>query len=120
MNLIYKTKLRQKRIYRIRRKIKGTAERPRLTVHFSNKHIYAQAINDVLGHTVVYLSSLDPQFKDSKIPHNLEGAKRLGLLFAEKAKAAGVTSVVFDRNGRLFHGTVKAFADAAREGGLQF
>lgn len=120
MNLIYKTKLRQKRIYRIRRKIKGTAERPRLTVHFSNKHIYAQAINDVLGHTIVYLSSLDTQFKDAKIPHNIEGAKRLGQLFAEKAKAAEVTSVVFDRNGRRFHGTVKAFADAVREGGLQF
>lgn len=117
MKLDKKQSLLQKRRWRIRKKIKGTAERPRLAVHFSNKHIYAQCIDDLKGHTMVYVSSTA---KDSDAKANGEGAVALGKLVAEKAKAAGIESVVFDRSGRRYHGCVKSFADAAREGGLQF
>jgi large subunit ribosomal protein L18 len=117
---IKKTQLRQKRIWRTRKKITGTAERPRLCVHFSGKHIYAQAINDDAGRTLVFLSTLDKELKAKKLTSNKEGASALAREFAGKAKSAGITSVVFDRNGRRFHGTVKAFADAAREAGLAF
>ena len=112
--------LLQKRKWRIRKKINGTAERPRLTVKFSSKHIYAQAINDAAGATLVHLSSLDPALRKQALKANLAGAKALGVAFAIKAKAAGLTKVVFDRNGRPYHGKVKLFADAAREGGLEF
>lgn len=117
MKLDRKKVLLQKRRWRIRKKIKGTAERPRLAVHFSNKHIYAQCINDDLGHTMVYVSSVG---KDAEAKANSEGATTLGKLIAEKAVAAGVESVVFDRSGRRYHGCVKSFAEAAREGGLKF
>ncbi len=117
MKLDKKQSLLQKRRWRIRKKVKGTAERPRLAVHFSNKHIYAQCIDDLKGHTMVYVSSTD---KGSEAKANSEGAIALGKLVAEKAKAAGIESVVFDRSGRRYHGCVKSFADAAREGGLQF
>ena len=96
------------------------AVRPRLSVKFSGKHIYAQAVNDDAGSTLVFLSTLDPEVKKGGAKGNVSGAKTLGVAFAAKAKAAGITAVVFDRNGRLFHGRVKTFADAAREGGLQF
>ena len=117
MKLEKKKTLLQRRRWRIRKKVKGTAERPRLSVHFSNKHIYAQCIDDEKGHTLLFLSSLA---KDSKLKANKEGATALGQTFAEKAKSAGIESVVFDRSGRLYHGCVKSFADAAREGGLKF
>ncbi|ADE54692.1 50S ribosomal protein L18 [Coraliomargarita akajimensis] len=117
MKLEKKKSLLQKRRWRIRKKVKGTAERPRLAVHFSNKHIYAQCIDDLKGHTLVYVSSLA---KDSDAKANGEGATALGKLIAEKAKAAGIESVIFDRSGRRYHGCVKTFAEAAREGGLQF
>ena len=117
MKLEKKKALLQRRRWRIRKKIKGTAERPRLSLHFSNKHIYAQCIDDIKGHTMLYLSSLA---KDSNIKANIEGAVELGKLFAEKAKSAGIESVVFDRSGRRYHGCVKSFAEAAREGGLKF
>jgi large subunit ribosomal protein L18 len=118
MNTIRKADLLQKRRWRIRKKVTGTALRPRLAVRFTTKHIYAQAIDE--GATVVFLGTLDPELRKQKLASNLAGAKALGVAFAAKAKAAGVASVVFDRSGARYHGKVKQFADAAREGGLQF
>lgn len=120
MNTILKANLLQKRKWRIRKKVTGTAARPRLSVKFSTKHIYAQAVNDDVGTTIVFLSSLDADLRKQKLAANLAGAKALGTAFAAKAKAAGITSVVFDRNGARYHGKVKVFADSAREAGLQF
>lgn len=120
MNVITKNILRQKRRWRIRKKVSGTAERPRVVVHFSNKHIYAQAIDDQAGRTLVYVSSLGKDVKEEKLAANLGGAKRLAEVFAEKAKAAGLGPVTFDRAGRPYHGRVKTFADTLREAGLQF
>ena len=100
---------------RSRKSVNGTAVRPRLSVFRSNKQIYAQVINDLTGTTLVSASSLGLE-KMAKI----EQAQKVGTLLAEKAKAAGVEKVVFDRNGYLYHGRVKALADAAREGGLNF
>ena len=115
-----KKELLQKRRWRIRKKVVGSADRPRLSVRFSNKHIYAQCIDDAAGHTLVYASSLDKDLTDQKILANRSGAEALGKHIAEKAVQAGIESVVFDRNGRLYHGCVKSFADAARAGGLKF
>ena len=120
MNTVYKSKLLQKRRWRIRKKVTGTAARPRLSVKFTSQHIYAQAVNDDLGATLAFLSSLDPELRKQKLKANIAGAKALGTAFAAKAKAAGFTSVVFDRNGARYHGKVKVFADAAREAGLVF
>ena len=120
MNTILKANLLQKRKWRIRKKVTGTAARPRLSVKFSTKHIYAQAVNDDAGTTIVFLSSLDADLRKQKLAANLAGAKALGTAFAAKAKAAGITSVVFDRNGARYHGKVKVFADSASEAGLQF
>ena len=120
MNTIRKADLLQKRRWRIRKKVKGTGERPRLSVRFTGKHVYAQAINDETGSTLVFLSSLDTEFRKKKLGANLACAKELGVAFAVKAKAAGLSSVVFDRSGAPYHGKVKVFADAAREGGLVF
>ena len=120
MSTQYKAMLLQKRKWRIRKKINGTAERPRLSIKFSGKHIYAQLVNDDAGTTAVFLSTLDAEIRKAKVKGNVAGAKELGVAFAAKAKAAGIASVVFDRNGRPYHGRVKTFADAAREGGLQF
>lgn len=112
--------LRQKRVWRIRKKVSGTAERPRLCVSFSNKHIYAQAIDDQAGKSMVTVSSLGKDLKGENLSANRESAIRIGKAFAEKALAAGITRVVFDRHGRPYHGRVKEFADAARAGGLEF
>ena len=120
MNTITKARLLQNRRWRIRKKVTGTAARPRLAVRFTVKHVYAQAIDDYAGRTLVFLSSLDPELRKQKLKANVASAKTLGVAFAEKAKAAGITSVVFDRSGAPYHGKVKQFADAAREGGLQF
>ena len=120
MNTIRKASLLQKRRWRIRKKVNGTAARPRLSVRFTMKHIYAQAIDDDAGKTLVFLGTLAPELKKKKVAANVAGAKALGVAFAIKAKAAGIASVVFDRNGAPYHGKVKVFADAAREGGLQF
>ena len=120
MNTIKKAQLLQKRKWRIRKVVAGTAARPRLSVKFTSKHIYAQLINDDAGTTSVFLSSLDEGLRKQSIKSNLVGAKLLGTAFAEKAKAAGFASVVFDRNGRIYHGKVKIFADSAREAGLKF
>ena len=101
--------------YRVRKNVNGTAERPRLSVFRSNKQIYAQVINDVTGTTLASASSLGLEAMPK-----IEQAQKVGALLAEKAKAAGITSVVFDRSGYLYHGRVKALADAAREGCLNF
>jgi len=115
-----KSILLQKRRWRIRKKVTGTAARPRLCVRFTAKHVYAQAINDDTGTTLVFLGSLDAELRKQKLKANIASAKVLGVAFAIKAKAVGIASVVFDRSGAPYHGKVKVFADAAREGGLQF
>ncbi len=115
-----KSTLLQKRRWRIRKKVAGTAVRPRLCVRFTAKHIYAQAINDDAGTTLVFLGSLDAELRKQKLKANIASAKALGTAFAAKAKAVGIAAVVFDRSGAPYHGKVKTFADAAREGGLQF
>lgn len=115
MNLKKKKDTLTKRRWRIRKKIIGTDERPRLTVHFSNKHIYAQCINDAVGKTLCALSTLSKDFSQKTTSPNIATATALGKDFGVKVKAAGFEKVVFDRNGRRFHGAVKAFADAARE-----
>ncbi|MBL9200374.1 MAG: 50S ribosomal protein L18 [Opitutaceae bacterium] len=115
-----KARLLQNRRWRIRKKVKGSAARPRLAVRFTAKHIYAQAIDDDAGRTLAFLSSLDPALRAQKIKANIAGGKALGVAFAQKAKSAGLALVVFDRAGAPYHGKVKAFAEAAREGGLTF
>lgn len=120
MDRIKKKKLRRRRLRKsIRRKITGTQERPRLSVYRSNTEIYAQLINDLEGNTLLAASSMDPTLKSEK-GTRIEIAKKVGMAIAEKAKEAKIEAVVFDRNGYLYHGRVKALADGAREGGLQF
>lgn len=112
---------RAKRIKRIRKKISGTAERPRLRVFKSNKYIYAQVIDDIAGRTLVSMSSKDKQIKeDAELAGKTAQARKVGELLAEKAKAAGISQVIFDRGGYIYHGRVKALSDGAREGGLVF
>ena len=113
---------RQKRHYKLRRNLAGTAERPRLSVFKSNKHIYAQIIDDDAGRTLTSASTTTLVFKDAKhdSSSNLEAAKAVGTEVAKKAKELGIETIVFDRGGYLYHGKVKALADAAREAGLQF
>ena len=114
-------KITQKRHLRVRKRLEGTAERPRLSVYRSGKHIYAQVIDDMKAVTVASASSLDKDVRTGlKSGANLEAAKKIGQLVAERAKKAGVASVVFDRSGNLYHGRVAALAEAAREGGLVF
>jgi large subunit ribosomal protein L18 len=120
MNTIYKAELLQKRRWRIRKKVVGTAIRPRLSVRFTGQNIYAQAINDELGATLVFVGTLDPEMRKIKAGANIAGAKALAAAFVSRAKAAGITTVVFDRSGARYHGKVKAFADTARVGGLVF
>ena len=109
---------RLKRHKRVRAKISGTPERPRLNVFRSATNIYAQVIDDVNGKTLVAASSLDKAFEGAG--SNCEAAKIVGLMVAERAKAAGITTVVFDRGGYVYHGRVAALAEGAREGGLEF
>ena len=107
---------------RVRRAIRKAANgRPRLSVYRSSKQIYAQIIDDERGHTLAAASSLEKDLRGKlKTGATVEAASEIGKLVAERAKAAGVTKVIFDRSGYLFHGRVKALADAAREGGLEF
>ncbi|MGA9509018.1 MAG: 50S ribosomal protein L18 [Candidatus Sulfotelmatobacter sp.] len=105
---------------RIRKKMQGTAERPRLNVYRSLNHIYVQVIDDLHGATVVSASSAEGKKAERKTGGNVAAAKTVGKVIAERAKAKGVTKVVFDRGGYIYHGRVKALADAAREAGLQF
>ena len=112
---------RQKRQVRVRRKVRGSQERPRLCVFRSAKHIYAQIIEDATGTTLVSVSTVCKELGgDLKTSGNVEAAKLVGKKIAERALAKNITQVVFDRNGFLYHGRVKALADAAREAGLSF
>ncbi len=111
---------RLKRKDRIRRKLSGTAERPRLSVYKSLKHIYAQVVDDTTGRTLAFASSLSKELKGNTEGDKKAEAKRVGALIAQKCKAANVDAVVFDRNGFPYHGRIAAVADAAREGGLKF
>ncbi|MBF0467652.1 MAG: 50S ribosomal protein L18 [Desulfamplus sp.] len=112
---------RIKRKKRIRKKMTGTDERPRMSIFKSAGHIYAQVINDVEGNTIVSASTLDKEFTDTgKKGGNKEAATTIGKIVAKRALDKGVTKVVFDRNGFLYHGRVKALSDGAREAGLQF
>jgi len=114
-----KATARAKRVRRIRKKITGNSEQPRLRVFKSNKHIYAQIIDDSVGRTLVAMSTTDKAFERQETDKT-GNAKKVGLLIAEAAKNAGVSKVVFDRGGYIYHGRVKALSDGAREGGLQF
>lgn len=112
---------RQRRHLRVRKKVSGTAQVPRLSVFRSLKHIYAQIIDDVTGRTLISASTLDPDIRDQVAELNkTEQARLVGRRLAEKALSNGVTQVVFDRGGYQYHGRVKALADASREGGLKF
>src|SRR4051812_33853353 len=110
---------RIRRHWRIRKKVEGSTGRPRLAVFRSLSHIYAQVIDDERGHTVASASTLDADLKDKKGTKS-EVATEVGRVVGERAKAAGVTQVVFDRGGNLYHGRVKALADGARAAGLEF
>src|SRR5262245_48331631 len=112
---------RVRRHFRVRKKVTGTPDRPRLNVYRSLEHIYAQVIDDVSGHTLVSASTLDSEVKkaiDGK--PKTEAAKVVGQVVAQRAKSAGIAKVVFDRGGFKYHGRIKALADGAREGGLEF
>ena len=109
---------RTRRHARVRRKISGTAERPRLCVYRSNSNIYAQIIDDVAGNTLVAASTLDKEIKTKHA--NKEAAKEVGTLIAKRAADKKIVDVVFDRGGYIYHGVVKELAEAAREGGLKF
>ncbi|BCA56741.1 50S ribosomal subunit protein L18 [Nitrospira sp. KM1] len=121
MNSADKASHLERRKQRVRQRVFGTDERPRLNVFRSRGHIYAQIINDLKGTTLVAASSLDKSLRSAlKSTSSIAAAKAVGTLLAERAKGAKVQTVVFDRGGRLYHGRVKALADASREGGLKF
>src|SRR6266481_1312009 len=121
MSLRKKQKLEQLRRWRIRKKVVGTKERPRMSVCFTNENIYVQFIDDAAGVTLAAASTVSkPAAARGKLKANVESAKRIGTLAAEAARGKGITQIVFDRNGAQFHGKVKALADAAREAGLKF
>jgi large subunit ribosomal protein L18 len=105
---------------RIRKRVNGTAEKPRLAVHFSGKHVYAQAIDDDAGKTLVSAATTEKSLAGKKAAANRASAEQIGKTIAERLLAKKVEAVVFDRGGFLYHGKVKALADAAREGGLKF
>ena len=109
---------RKKRHKRVRSKISGTPARPRLNVYRSEKHIYAQVIDDTIGHTLCAASSVEKDFEGSGA--NKEAARKVGKMIAERAAGKGIATVVFDRGGYIYHGRVKELAEAAREGGLTF
>ena len=110
----------QMRHKRIRKIVTGTPDRPRLAVHFSGKHIYAQIIDDTVGKTIASANTTEAGMKSKAPRANAATATTIGKLVAERAKAKNIDKVVFDRGGFIYHGKVKALADAAREGGLQF
>ena len=115
---VNKNAMRMKRHVRVRGKVSGTPERPRLNVFRSNANIYAQIIDDVNGVTLVSANTLEKEFEGAT--GNCEAAKKVGEVLAERAKAKGIEEVVFDRGGYIFHGRVAALAEGAREGGLNF
>lgn len=117
--MLAKKAFRRRKIrYRIRKKLQGTAERPRMSVFRSNKDIYVQLVDDESGHTLCAASSRDKAFGENK-GNKTEKAARVGKMIAERAAEKGIKTVIFDRGGYLYHGRVKALADGAREGGLQ-
>lgn len=122
MAIVSRAESREKRKRRIRHNVTGTAERPRLSVFRSAKNIYAQIIDDTSFNTLVQISSISKDVRDSIKGKggNIEGASMIGKLIAQKALEKGIKKVVFDRNGFLYHGRVKSLAEAAREGGLEF
>ena len=120
MKLVEKQRLQQNRRYRIRSKVKGTADRPRLALYLSNKHLYAQCIDDTEGKTLAMLTSLSKEAKEQALKPNLSGAEAFGKLFGAHLKEKGIASVVFDRAGRSYHGCVKAFAEAVRSQAINF
>lgn len=119
LNKIDKNEKRQKRHFRTRRNLFGTADRPRLNVYRSLSNIYAQVINDETGETLVSASTVEKSLKEN-YGGNIEAAKAVGKAIAEKALAKGIKEVIFDRGGYLYHGRIAALAEAAREAGLQF
>ena len=124
MRIKTKDDRRQRIKYRIRRRVNGTVERPRLTIFRSVSHMYVQVVDDASGKTIASASTVEPSVKGALAKKatggNVEGAKAIGKTIAERLIEKGVTRVVFDRNGFLYHGRVKAVADAAREAGLEF
>jgi large subunit ribosomal protein L18 len=116
-----KLKIVQRRRWRIRKKVQGTSERPRMSVCFTQQHIYVQFIDDLAGHTLAAVSTRGKELAEGgQLKANVNSAARLGKSAAQLALAQGITRVVFDRGGARYHGKVKALAEAAREGGLQF
>jgi large subunit ribosomal protein L18 len=115
-----KSVARAKRLMRVRKKISGTAERPRLRVFKSAKHIYAQIIDDVAGHTLAAISTLNKDLDLAEAAGKVAKARKVGMALADLAKQKGIEKVVFDRGGFLYHGRIKAVSDGAREGGLSF
>jgi large subunit ribosomal protein L18 len=109
----------KRRHFRVRKRVTGVAERPRLVVTRSARHIYAQVVDDTKGHTLASASTLDPSLRGAEGSKS-SAATKVGTLIAERAKAAGIETVVFDRGGRKYHGRVAALADGAREAGLRF
>lgn len=121
INKTCKNEVRKRKHLRVRKKISGTPERPRLCVFRSLSHIYAQVIDDKNGQTLVSASTLDKEFKDKEnFGGNIEGATEVGKLVAQRALAKGIETVVFDRGGYIYHGRIAALAAAAREAGLNF
>jgi large subunit ribosomal protein L18 len=119
MSTLTKHASRKRRHFRVRKKITGTAERPRLAVFRSNKHISVQVIDDVAGRTLVSAATYEADRRDGATA-TVEAARSIGTLVGERAKAAGITQVVFDRGGNLYHGRVAAVAAGARDAGLEF
>ena len=113
------TNARARRAFRVRKKVSGTAQRPRLVVSRSSRHLFVQVINDELGKTIAYASTMEADFRTDKADKSAK-AKAIGALIASRAKDAGVSTVVFDRAGNKYHGRIAAVADSARETGLEF
>jgi large subunit ribosomal protein L18 len=119
-NKVNRQESRQRKHERLRKKVQGTAERPRLAVYRSLRHFHVQIIDDVAGVTLLGVSTQDPQLKSAKSMANTNGAKLVGALVAKRALDKKIENVVFDRGGYIYHGVVKALADSAREAGLKF
>ena len=120
INKVSKSEIRKKKHARLRNRISGTTEKPRLSVFRSNNHMYAQIIDDTVGHTLCAASTMDKAAKDLEYTDTVEAAAFVGKAIAEKAAEKGIKEVVFDRGGYLDHGRVQALAEGAREGGLLF
>jgi len=118
MKLAKKRELAQKRRWRIRKKVNGTTDRPRVTVCFTNKNIHAQCIDDVNGHTLSAVSTNNADFKN--ILPNVDGATKIGEAFGQALAKSGIKTIVFDRAGRKYHGSIKAFADSLRSKNIKF